>query len=733
MNLNPWSPQQSVPGSPLSQHDQPLARVSTVQASPNPCFVSREREIQKMHEYLDPKSPSRSAGPLGYVIHGLGGQGKTQTALAYYWKHHKSYDAVFWVNSETAEQLEASYQAITNKLRNKKLVPDKAPLNTDEDAAWKIERAQEWLEVTDNTWLLIFDNLEDSKLLETYVRTNVNNRGSIIITTQHAPISPIANDFSKLELPPLPHDSGSTLFFKVLDRPPKDDDEASTAYEICEWVGGLPLAIVTVAGYVKCSDSSPTEIFASLQRSSRVWKSSGTGAVRNYDKTLSTVFDLALKSIGEPSLHFLYLLAFLSPQGIPQDLLVHPHALPSLQFLNDQDEYLSIRNDLGQRQLIKKEPGPTGPELSIHRSLQNNLLLGLATNTDTTFRNQVFAEVVAMLDAVVPQASRLAQNEKDLWPAFARYVPQVLALRRNSQWPDPPINLTLDFAKMLGNIGVFLWHTGQIRECDAAMTTALAIISRQPLSLQQTPACEALVSDIYLVTGILADCIGVSRRRESLEHRRVLRDLREREFEAIPADKVTMDDEIRLANARGDLACAYLQRGEFSKTRRIMEDLFTNYYKKWGTEDALPYEYSKYYHHVGHVLMAEGKPAQAVEFARRGVLLEEAHAGGVDSTVLIDRYDLACLLFNAGRVGEALAEHQEVLRLRILACGKSAQFTLESHEAVGILLHSDDCQDKNSKHASTATIAATGPPRASRARSSGTRGFWRRSGAKRTP
>lgn len=67
--------------------------------------------------------------------------------------------------------------------------------------------------------------------------------------------------------------------------------------------------------------------------------------------------------------------------------------------------------------------------------------------------------------------------------------------------------------------------------------------------------------------------------------------------------------------------------------------------------------------------------------------LEEAHAGGEDSAVLIFRYDLACLLFNAGRVQEALDEHQKVLEARIEVCGKNAQFTLKSHEAVGILLH----------------------------------------------
>ena len=291
-----------------------------------------------------------------------------------------------------------------------------------------------------------------------------------------------------------------------------------------------------------------------------------------------------------------------------------------------------------------------------------------------------------MLEAVLPRASRLAQNEKDIWPEFSRYVPQVLALCQNSLWPVPPIDLDFGFAEMLSNIGTFLWHTGQIRECDFAMQTAESIIKRQPSLVQESPECEALISDIYLVTGILADCIGVSRRRQSLEHRQILLKLREKELAAIPPGQVTVDDEIRWGNAKGDLACAYLQRAEFQKTREIMEELLV-YYQKWGSEDQYPFEYSKYYHHLGHVLMAQGEPDKAIEYSRKGMQLDEAHAGGVDSAVLIDCYDLACLLFNAGRVAESLALHQEVLEKRLDICGKNSQFTLESHEAVGILLH----------------------------------------------
>jgi hypothetical protein len=116
-----------------------------------------------------------------------------------------------------------------------------------------------------------------------------------------------------------------------------------------------------------------------------------------------------------------------------------------------------------------------------------------------------------MIEAVLPPLSRLQQNERDIWPKDRLYVPQVISLRQNSQWPDPPLLLDLPFARMLAKIGTYLWHTGRYRDCDATMKTAEGIILAQDKALQSMPECEELLSYIYLVTSILADYIGVSK------------------------------------------------------------------------------------------------------------------------------------------------------------------------------------------------------------------------------
>jgi len=99
------------------------------------------------------------------------------------------------------------------------------------------------------------------------------------------------------------------------------------------------------------------------------------------------------------------------------------------------------------------------------------------------------------------------------------------------------------------------------------------------------------------------------------------------------------------------------------------------------------YEYCKYYSYSGYILMAEGKHDAAIESARKGLRLETAHAGGEDGTVFSNQYCLASLLFNAGRIADALELHKDTLQKRIDLCGEESQLTLESYEAVGIIQH----------------------------------------------
>ncbi len=72
----------------------------------NPAFTGREADLEKLGERLQ---KSRAVAVTQTVaLHGLGGVGKTQLAVAYAWNHLGGYEAVLWVRADSPETLDAN-------------------------------------------------------------------------------------------------------------------------------------------------------------------------------------------------------------------------------------------------------------------------------------------------------------------------------------------------------------------------------------------------------------------------------------------------------------------------------------------------------------------------------------------------------------------------------------------------------------------------------------------------
>jgi hypothetical protein len=127
--------------------------VSSVAMYRNYTFVGRETNLEQMTNFLlppqeasdpsDADQPLESGEPRCCILHGIGGVGKTQTALEYSYAYRNKYDAVFWLPAERDIELRGAFGAIAEKLQ---LVPkDKGQ---DDEPKEKIEVARKWLENT---------------------------------------------------------------------------------------------------------------------------------------------------------------------------------------------------------------------------------------------------------------------------------------------------------------------------------------------------------------------------------------------------------------------------------------------------------------------------------------------------------------------------------------------------------------------------------------------------------
>ena len=140
-----------------------------------------------------------------FVLHGLGGIGKTQLSIAYARKHQNDYTAVFWLNGQSRETLKQSIAGIASQLPKDQM---------SEFARNCIQRESEqldnviyevlgWLGKEGNgKWLLILDNIDrdnsemvgDPEAFDVAQYLPGTNQGTVIITTRQHRLRDLGNE-----------------------------------------------------------------------------------------------------------------------------------------------------------------------------------------------------------------------------------------------------------------------------------------------------------------------------------------------------------------------------------------------------------------------------------------------------------------------------------------------------------------------------------------------------------
>ena len=128
------------------------------------------------------------------ILHGLGGIGKTQLAVAFLKEQRDRYSAVFWLNGKTEETLKKSFAGIAKRLHDEypRLTLLKTALEG-KNANQIVAAIKQWLSRRENTrWILVFDNVDNPKLPDIKDPQGYDirsyfpeaDKGSILITTR---------------------------------------------------------------------------------------------------------------------------------------------------------------------------------------------------------------------------------------------------------------------------------------------------------------------------------------------------------------------------------------------------------------------------------------------------------------------------------------------------------------------------------------------------------------------
>lgn len=147
-----------------------------------------------------------------------------------------------------------------------------------------------------------------------------NANGSVIITSRdfNAAHSPASAGY---HVQPFDDSTGSEVLLKLLGLDPTLELHHGKATEISQALGGLPLAINQIGGFI-IQRKLPLQDFLPLyERNSAKIDLRKTG-LSDYEHTISTVWEISLSKIGGDSYSLLGLLAFFEPDATHEQVLL---------------------------------------------------------------------------------------------------------------------------------------------------------------------------------------------------------------------------------------------------------------------------------------------------------------------------------------------------------------------------------------------------------------------------
>jgi hypothetical protein len=286
-----------------------IEAIENVPYARNPYFTGREAILHNLHEALS--KDSATALTRGYAISGLGGIGKTQTAVEYTYRYRFDYRSIFWVRAETEVELQTGFVAIA-KLLN---LPEQNATNPAETA----QAVKYWLEHMDE-WLLVFDNADTPEMLKAYYPRTP--KGHILLTSRAQLFDTLGLD-RPLALEKLDPQEALSFLFKRTARAQNDPAEKNAAEQLARELGYLPLALEQAAAYIRAKGARFQDYLASYQRQRLTLLNKAQPKTGEYPASVAKTWALNFQEVEQDPVaaDLLRLSAFLSPDAIPLELL----------------------------------------------------------------------------------------------------------------------------------------------------------------------------------------------------------------------------------------------------------------------------------------------------------------------------------------------------------------------------------------------------------------------------
>ena len=455
----------------LDQHEpQPRESTSTpiwnIPYNRNPLFTGRENLLQQLHTNLHSHKVAALTQPYQHpsqqpqAISGLGGIGKTQTAVEYAYRHRDEYRYILWVNADTRDTIITSFLQLATLLR---LLERDA-----QDQNIMIAAVKQWF-ATHDGWLAIFDNADDLPIIEDFLPAG--DRGHLLITTRaHAP-GTLANslEVEKLDVP-----EAMLLLLRRAKVLPSDGTleqansaDCANAEAIAGELDGLPLALDQAGAYIEETQCSLTSYLNQYRKRQTALLKRRGGTGKQHPEPVATTWSLSFERVEQLNpiaADLLRFLSFLAPDAVPEQLIIdgaselNPILQPIVEDESLLDEAIAV---LARFSLVKRKREDS--TLTVHRLVQTVVKNGMDQQTQRQWAEYVLRAVNKALPDVTDYRN---------WPLCQQFLPhaQTCAVLID-QWQFA----SSEAARLCNQFGLYLYNRAQFAEAEKFYQRAIPI------------------------------------------------------------------------------------------------------------------------------------------------------------------------------------------------------------------------------------------------------------------
>jgi Tfp pilus assembly protein PilF len=590
--------------------------------SRNPYFTGREDVLARLAEQL--KAGGRAALGQMAAISGLGGIGKTQTAVEFAYRHRQDYRAVFFIVSETAADLVGGFAAMAERLS--------LPEAVSQDQGVAAQAALRWL-AGNEAWLLIFDNADDPSLLEPYLPALC--RGHVLITSRAQNFADLNLDSERLAPPPT--EEARDFLLRRTRRQNVGEAEREAATHLASELGNLPLALEQAAAYLSTRQVSFADYLDSYRRRGleligQIGPQAGTR-----HNPVGFTWSLNLEQVrreSPASTDLLQAAAFLAPEAIPDEFFLDGGSEISARLgealaSGDSLAVAELAAPLLRYSLVERDAEKR--TLSVHRLVQKAVKMDLGEA-----RNEKVLRVTKALYRSFPPP------EFKTWPRCERLLPHLLAIATVAEVGE-------ELARLLQAGAVYLRDRARFAEAEPLAERSLSILEKS-LGGDHPDVAASLnnLANLYKDQGRLAEAEPLY--EQSLAIR----------------EGSLGDDHPQVAGSLNNLANLYRNQGRLAEAEPLYKRSLAALEKSLGADHP---DVATALNNLAILYRNQGRLAEAEPLYKRSLAISEKSLGVDHPHVAESLNNLADLYEDQGRVAEAEPLYERSLAIREKSLG----------------------------------------------------------------